>query len=68
MPKIKTKSSAKKRFFITATGKVKVGCGYKRHNMSKRSSRYLRSSKGTQILDKMDAKNIIKFYLPNGVA
>ena len=34
MPKMKTKSSVKKRFKITATGKVKAGPGMKRHNLS----------------------------------
>jgi ribosomal protein L35 len=31
MPKMKTKSSVKKRFKITATGKVLAGPGNKRH-------------------------------------
>ena len=33
MPKLKTKSSVKKRFKITATGKVLAGPGKKRHNL-----------------------------------
>ncbi|MGO7580549.1 50S ribosomal protein L35 [Rhizobium ruizarguesonis] len=33
MPKMKTKSSAKKRFNITATGKVKAAAAGKRHGM-----------------------------------
>ncbi|USO02758.1 MAG: 50S ribosomal protein L35 [Alphaproteobacteria bacterium] len=68
MPKIKTKSSAKKRFFITANGKIKIGHAFKRHGMRKRSNRFLRNSKGTAILDKADTKNVHKFYLPNGVS
>ena len=31
MPKMKTKSSCKKRFKVTATGKVKTGQAGKRH-------------------------------------
>jgi large subunit ribosomal protein L35 len=31
MPKMKTKSAAKKRFKITGTGKVKAGNAFKRH-------------------------------------
>ena len=34
MPKMKTKSSVKKRFKITATGKVLAGPGKKRHQLS----------------------------------
>ena len=34
MPKMKTKSSVKKRFKITATGKVMAGPGMKRHKLS----------------------------------
>ncbi|RZW12694.1 MAG: 50S ribosomal protein L35, partial [Rhodobacteraceae bacterium] len=36
MPKMKTKSSAKKRFKVTATGKVVGGQAGKRHGMIKR--------------------------------
>ena len=39
MPKMKTKSSAKKRFKLTASGKVKAPVAYKRHNLRKRPCR-----------------------------
>ena len=39
MPKMKTKSSVKKRFKITATGKVMAGPGKKRHGLSTRSQK-----------------------------
>jgi len=42
MYKIKTKSSAKKRFRITATGKVKMPQAGKRHGMIKRSNAQIR--------------------------
>jgi len=38
MPKMKTKSSAKKRFKFTANGKLKHGQAGKRHGMIKRSN------------------------------
>ena len=38
MPKLKTKSSAKKRFKITARGKVVMGQSGKRHGMIKRTN------------------------------
>lgn len=64
MPKMKTKSSAKKRFRITASGKVKAGSAFKRHGMINKSGRFLRTTKGTMILATPDEKNIRKFYLP----
>ncbi len=36
MPKLKTKSGAKKRFKVTGTGKVKAAAQGKRHGMIKR--------------------------------
>ena len=39
MPKLKTKSGAKKRFKITATGKVKYQQTGKRHGMIKRNDK-----------------------------
>ena len=39
MPKMKTKSSVKKRFKITATGKVLAGPGMKRHSLSARTQK-----------------------------
>ena len=41
MPKLKTKSSAKKRFKITARGKVIMPQAGKRHGMIKRTNRQL---------------------------
>ena len=42
MPKMKTKSSAKKRFKVTATGKVIGGQAGKRHGMIKRTTKFIR--------------------------
>jgi large subunit ribosomal protein L35 len=63
MPKMKTKSSAKKRFKMTATGKVKAGQAGKRHGMIKRTNDFLRDARGTTVLSASDAK-IIKTYMP----
>jgi len=65
MPKMKTKSSAKKRFKLTASGKVKAGQAGKRHGMIKRSNSFLRDARGTTILCDQDAR-IVKKFLPNG--
>jgi large subunit ribosomal protein L35 len=66
MPKIKTKSGAKKRFKITASGKVKAGQAGKRHGMVKRSARFIRNARGTTTLFDTDAKTVKKMFLPNG--
>ena len=63
MPKMKTKSGAKKRFRFTATGKVKAGAAGKRHGMIKRTAKFVRSARGTMVLNDSDAK-IVKKYMP----
>jgi large subunit ribosomal protein L35 len=67
MPKMKTKSSAKKRFKITATGKVLSAAAGKRHGMIKRSNKFLRNARGTMVLAEPDGRKVIKNYLPNGL-
>ena len=66
MPKMKTKSAAKKRFSITATGKLRVTQAGKQHMMRRRTKSQLRNLRGTTILEGQDAKNIIKYFLPYG--
>ena len=66
MPKMKTKSSAKKRFKFTANGKLKHGQAGKRHGMIKRTNKQIRNHRGTNVLFKSDGDNIIKYFLPNG--
>jgi ribosomal protein L35 len=66
MPKMKTKSAAKKRFKITATGKVKSAAAGKRHGMIKRSNKFIRDARGTMVLSEPDGKKVIKNFLPNG--
>ncbi len=65
MPKLKTKSGAKKRFSLTAKGKVRGGQAGKRHGMIKRTQTQIRNLRGTTILSAPDAK-VIKKFLPYG--
>ena len=65
MPKMKTKSSAKKRFKITASGKVKVQAAGKQHGMIKRTKKFIRNARGTMVLSEQDAR-IVKQFLPYG--
>jgi large subunit ribosomal protein L35 len=66
MPKIKTKSGAKKRFKITGTGKVVAAHAGKRHGMIKRTKKQIRQLRGTDVLFKTDGDNIKKYWMPNG--
>ena len=65
MPRLKTKSSVKKRFKISSTGKLVVGNVGKRHGMSKRTNSFIRSSKGTRVLSK-SASIIVESMMPYG--
>jgi large subunit ribosomal protein L35 len=66
MPKIKTKSGAKKRFKVTATGKVLYAASRKRHGMIKRTKKQIRQLRGTRVLFETDGERIKKYFLPNG--
>lgn len=63
MPKLKTKSGAKKRFRLTATGRVRANVAFKQHNLRKRSKKMKRKARGTMILVDADAR-LIKAVMP----
>ncbi len=63
MPKMKTKSGAKKRFKVTASGLIKAAQTGKRHGMIKRTNKFIRQARGTTVLSAADEK-IIKTYMP----
>ena len=63
MPKMKTKSGAKKRFRLTATGKIKHGQVGKRHGMIKRSNEQVRDLRGTRILSDSESQRV-KRWMP----
>jgi large subunit ribosomal protein L35 len=65
MPKMKTKSSVKKRFKLTASGKVVSGQAGKRHGMIKRTQKQIRNQRGTTILAEVDAKKV-RCWMPYG--
>jgi large subunit ribosomal protein L35 len=50
MPKLKTKSGVKKRFKLTATGKIKHGVAGKRHRLISHNAKYIRQNRGTEVL------------------
>ena len=67
MPKLKTKSGVKKRFKITATGKVKAGAAGKRHRLSSHNGKYIRQNRGTDAINEPDAKRV-KAWAPYGLS
>ena len=58
MPKMKTNPSAKKRFALTGTGKIKRKHAYKSHILTKKSTKRKRNLTYTTLVDKADEKNI----------
>ena len=66
MPKMKTKSGVKKRFKITATGKIKHGVAGKRHRLISHNAKYIRQNRGTKLLSEADTKTVKK-WAPYGL-
>ncbi len=58
MPKVKTKSSAKKRFKLTGTGKIKRKHAFKSHILTKKETKQKRNLTHATLVDKSDEKNI----------
>jgi large subunit ribosomal protein L35 len=58
MPKMKTKSSAKKRFTLTGTGKIKRKHAYKSHILTKKTKKQKRNLTHVTIVDSADEKNV----------
>ena len=66
MPKLKTKSGVKKRFKLTATGKIKHGAVGKRHRLMSHNAKYIRQHRGADVISDADAKTIKK-WAPYGL-
>lgn len=58
MPKMKSNSGAKKRFKVTGSGKIKRKKAYKRHILTKKSSKTKRQLGKDTIVDKSDAPKV----------
>ncbi len=63
MPKMKTKSGAKKRFGRTASGKIKANVAHKRHRLISKPKKMKRKARGTFALEKGDA-HLVLTYMP----
>ena len=66
MPKMKTKSAAKRRFRLTATGKVRFNSAYRRHRLISKSKSAKERNQGTKLMADGDAAKVKRHMLPNG--
>ena len=64
MPKMKTKSGAKKRFRVTSSGKVKVKQAKMRHMQMNKPKSMKRKAKGMTTLCEADERKVLRNYLP----
>jgi large subunit ribosomal protein L35 len=58
MPKLKTKSGAKKRFKVTGTGKIKHKRAYKNHILTKKETKQKRRLGNKSLVTKADMDNV----------
>ncbi len=64
MPKMKTKSSVKKRFKTTGNGKVKCGAAKTSHMMMNKPKSMKRKARGTQVMSEPDAIIVLENWMP----
>ena len=64
MPKMKTNSSAKKRFKVSATGKVLHKQAGKRHNLGGKSQKRIRNLRKQDELSKGHSESLLKHKMP----
>ena len=65
MPKIKTKSAAKKRFKVTGSGNIKFQHAGKRHILTGKSRKGKRQLRNSAVIDPTDHERIMR-CLPYG--
>ncbi len=63
MPKMKTKSAAKKRFRLTGTGKIKRKHAYKSHILTKKSVKRKRNLRQQTIVEHANLKAVKEMLL-----
>ena len=66
MLKLKTKNGVKKRFTLTATGKLKLGFAGKRHRLISHNAKYIRQNCGTDVLAVADTARV-RLWAPYGL-
>ncbi len=65
MPKMKTKSGAKKRFKVTAKGRVKFKQAFSRHMQMNKPKKMKRKARGTDVMIPGDERLVTRYLLPN---
>jgi large subunit ribosomal protein L35 len=65
MPKMKTKSGAAKRFKVRSGGSIKRSQAYKRHILTKKTTKSKRQLRGTTAVHKTNADSV-RAMLPYG--
>ncbi len=66
MPKMKTHSSAKKRFKITAKGRVKSKQAFTSHMMMNKPKSMKRKARGLTVMSEADERMVLRNFLPYG--
>ncbi len=66
MSKMKSHSSSKKRFRLTATGRVRFNSAMRRHRLISKDKSAKERNQGTKILCDSNARTIRRYKLPNG--
>jgi large subunit ribosomal protein L35 len=64
MPKMKTKSGAAKRFKVRGSGSIKRSQAFKRHILTKKTTKVKRHLRGVLTVHEADVKSI-RAMLPN---
>lgn len=64
MPKMKTLSSAKRRFKVTGKGKIKFKQAKTRHMMTHKSKKMKRKARGMGVMNESDARIVLDNFLP----
>ena len=60
MPKMKSNRAAKKRFKVTASGKIKREKAYKSHILTKKSPKRKRNLRTATLVSEADSKRVTK--------
>ena len=58
MPKMKTTKSASKRFIVRGSGSIKRGQAFKRHILTKKSTKTKRQLRGATAVHEADVKSV----------
>ena len=66
MPKVKTNSSAKKRFKVTGTGEITFQKAFKRHILTKKSKKRKRAMRQKGIVDTTNKASVLRLLRLRG--